>query len=600
MERPQQSRSEELLSLALKAPTHDPTRTLSIHIEPAAPQISQSTVSPPQSKVRPTTSTIAGNPQATINNPQVQRQQDAPVRRSPNTEIAQSARTAHHRSDPSATATQALEARSIQPKGLWKLPSLISLNRSESTNWPWNLIKRPAAGVLVSVPSLPSQVQYTPSDVGEASIQSSLLIHSPQPLVSSQAGVVPSCITLSVESPHIYLCSGTKNIYMGKMRELPVPANMEHEWCQTVRRRLTEDLFTVLQSLPSSLSRQETLVAPELRMMGTSGSNTVSVDLQPTVLIRCGSKRCRKVVAGTVKHLSYLHVFSKGQVLVLQNAPRLASLSTSRLTQDTARIEGDRMPQPLHLVDSCHGSACGLRVAMHIAASNQTRICTIGGLVRVDDIVYGLTTAHSIVPLEPHSESDTRSVSESDSQSDSVFSVHSEESASVEAVPSRSSSFAPLCKGTDYEHPGTSDDRETLGVAIQALDPSTGPYMTLGPYSYGAQRHPLNPDNGTATSDFALIELTDTYRNLPNIYEVLVEESLETHTVTSFEESWSDSASDAVMIVCSQHDVRPGSILPGEQVFLDRTTWFPTRKLETSAPLGEFMIIIGGFELIFG
>lgn len=102
-------------------------------------------------------------------------------------------------------------------------------------------------------------------------------------------------------------------------------SHIEAKWTGEIRPRLIKDLLPVLQILPRSMSSEETIIEPELCMAGYVTGRATAVQLKPTVWIRCGGKKCRKVIRKAVDDLYYLRSFSQGLVEVRIRAPRPAA-----------------------------------------------------------------------------------------------------------------------------------------------------------------------------------------------------------------------------------------------------------------------------------
>jgi tetratricopeptide (TPR) repeat protein len=496
--------------------------------------------------------------------------------------------TSPHSSTPIQPSQTQLTSASIGHPSL-QSPASSSLPQSQNS-----LSNTAISSVPISTLSNTPQSQSTSGTSGVPSLPSSTSSITPQSSGNSQIGVVSKSITVNASSTTVYLLPGTKDLYIGKMQVSATLADMDSEWHASVRRRLLKDLESVVQNLDGSLKVKDTFTESELRMTGKKKADSASVDLQPTILIRCGSKECRKAIEKKVKKLAYLRIFSEDRIRVVLNAPRQAS-SRLQTLQDIARTSPDQNFDLSYHVDTPDGSACGMRLSTSVANSTYSRTCTIGGLIRVGEIVYGLTTAHSVVSLDVEYDSDSVDASDSDSDSDmgSFLSFETEQPTSAELSPVRSSPNAALPGETATTphsvRPFRTAPRYTMSWTPDHV-PSTRS-VELGPYSYGTRRHPYSPNNGAAASDFALIKLPVDYRALPNIYD-LQKTSAGTCTITSYGKLESDEQSDAIWILCSRTDIRSGQLLPGEHAFLSRNAIYSTKKVELEKPLGMYASII--------
>ncbi|KAF2023645.1 hypothetical protein EK21DRAFT_118556 [Setomelanomma holmii] len=165
------------------------------------------------------------------------------------------------------------------------------------------------APILSHPPTLHSPSTHGSTD--SSSLNTTSSIFSPSSFASSRTSIDTEGIFISSKSPDIYLWSREQKIFMGKHREQPVPEALASEWQTDIRGRLIQDLCPILQSLPHSLSREKTIVEPDFCMIGKLCGASDQVELRPTVVIRCGSKRCQKAIAEAVEDLGYLQSFSK-------------------------------------------------------------------------------------------------------------------------------------------------------------------------------------------------------------------------------------------------------------------------------------------------
>ncbi|KAH7071478.1 hypothetical protein BKA63DRAFT_518018, partial [Paraphoma chrysanthemicola] len=216
------------------------------------------------------------------------------------------------------------------------------------------------------------------------------------------------------------LYSPERGIYVGKLDLRPPPERMEAEWRHIIRPRLIMNLMSVIGALSPSLSQAEKTIVPELCMSGTIYPGRLMVALRPTVWIRCGSKECRKAVERAVADLSHMQ---RLHVHITLLAPHPAGLAQRRIkfSGRTDLVPDDLADEILPIdvanssdsnhaadwtqvignstlrirVEPISGTACGLKIHLH-AANGAAYSCILGGLVMVDDEVFGLTTAHAL------------------------------------------------------------------------------------------------------------------------------------------------------------------------------------------------------------
>ena len=387
-------------------------------------------------------------------------------------------------------------------------------------------------------------------------------VFSPTSVGSSRAVIEEDFVDEPADSPRIY--SLDKGIYIGSLIEMPPPPKRETEWQNSIRIRLVKDLQPVTQNLPRNLKTKETIIEPELCMVGEVDSKTQYVTMKPTVWIRCGSKKCRKAVQKAVDDLHYLQIFSRGRVQVHLHAPWPAGDSGldalgEQYGHDSLQLQLQHYPM---------SSACGAKLLISVKSGDAKQLwtSTIGGLIRVDNHVYALTTAHSIFQaLESGAQGDHDTQSNSDSDTESLFSLDD----------------------NDYNFTGSKrltaqDGHSVQSVAsetLQAVDVA----LELASYA-GHIKRPLGQDGFTTThanGDFALIRWPTGAAPPKNEYRSFTGPTIEVDSMGE------DLCPGEVVILLGSEDVITGSLLPGIAVFLQRDAIFHTRKIQTSSPLSK-------------
>lgn len=376
------------------------------------------------------------------------------------------------------------------------------------------------------------------------------MAHSKTVEGSSESSTAHS-VTLPVESPAIY-CFG-KGIYIGKLKELPPPKTMELDWVQNYRGKMVNDLRPVIEQLPSSLSRAKAMIELELCMVGQVDSNNRSVEMKPTVWIRCGSRRCRDAVQKAVADLHSLHTFSKGPVQVHLRSP-ITAASWTTIARSGIPISG-RNPNnvEIEVLEPSYSSACGISVRVTNRATMEVRYWKIGGVINLNSTYYGLSTAHAIFDV---CERDYLPFGvESDVSEDDLDSQH-ENSFRSRIIPVSLESI-------DIQSPKWS--KADLSVFAFASHYSTNEVGAIP---------------GTdISSDFALIHTGSIKKSLKNWYR-----STSTNTC-AIEGVSSDLTAGDVSIICSLSDVRSGFLLDGNALFMTRHLELKTRKIQTKSPL---------------
>jgi hypothetical protein len=348
------------------------------------------------------------------------------------------------------------------------------------------------------------------------------------------------------------------------MKEMPPPTHLESEWLSSVRIRLIKDLRPVIQALPRTLPPRETMIEPELCMSGEAEPKSEVVSMRPTVWIRCGSKKCRKAVQKAVNDLHYLHTFSRGPVRVCLRAPRPAGDSPDRFGFNRTAGATDRAALDLQLQQGPDARGCSRRLRISRPADSVASFwtSTVGGLIKVDGVLYGLTTAHSIFEaLQSRAADHSRDSIGTDSDTDSGFS-----SLDVEDYAENDVVSPEIRLG---KHPvEENEDFEAIKVTLE-----------LASYA-GRELHDEHDqlEGGSVDSDFALIQWPDSFLPRYNWYP-----SATGHTVISSIDE--DPGPGEVTILDSLGKTAVGDLLPGNAVLMQRDALFNTRKIQTHSCL---------------
>ena len=214
-------------------------------------------------------------------------------------------------------------------------------------------------------------------------------------------------------------------------------------------------------------------------------------------------------------------------------------------------------------------SACGIKTRFSVHESGSS-FSTIGGLVLVDNAVFGLTTAHGIIgcvaasKTAPSSDTD-EDTSESGSDTEIQLPAKSSVPKNRHHVHSKDSRIAT--QGT-AQH-------EWSPVSVPSVVSYKGRGTLTGDYSLPTQSPPM--------SDFALIDPDAKFMSiLKNIYR-----DPSTSSIQEIAGSLSNdqlSAGDVLIITSS--NVTPGYLLDGTASVILRGTAMRTKKIQTTLPRG--------------
>jgi hypothetical protein len=208
--------------------------------------------------------------------------------------------------------------------------------------------------------------------------------------------------------------------------------------------------------------------------------------------------------------------------------------------------------------------------------STQRFCCTIGGLVSIDDTVWGLTTAHSLLGAY-----------------DSCGSHGSHGSHSSDAIDTHLGPVytSEITNGTlphELSYSGVLSHAPTSDIATSWKEMSSAKLgiacydqRCLGPLDYNERRSTF--PEGT---DFALIKFENSFSNLHNIYKTV--DQRVSPAECRIDHVSTELNSGVVSILCSPDDVRSGYLLGGSALFMDRASIFTSMKIQLDAPLGKY------------
>lgn len=253
----------------------------------------------------------------------------------------------------------------------------------------------------------------------------------------------------------------SKGFHVGKLEELPPPSAINSQWEGGVKEELDTYLCSCIRTSPWSkrIATVESVLcmASKINLVDAlvhGASDQKEIILRPTVWISCASRKCKSFIKDRLQRSTdaleplnqFLTEHGMPSPLVTRGAPRLAATSPDSsplVTRDTPRLAGTASNPSLRLqynpgpkAFEAHGTRfiggprlaatesnppLGLRYDLdcmkleahdtRFIGGNLARLSiergtltsealfTIGGCIRVDDTLYGLTTAHGILSV---------------------------------------------------------------------------------------------------------------------------------------------------------------------------------------------------------
>lgn len=352
---------------------------------------------------------------------------------------------------------------------------------------------------------------------------------------------------------------------------------------------LTSHLVQTTERLGISeprLRAEETATEAELCMAGKRFKMPRCTDkggfigLKPTIWVSCGSERCRRKVHEDIGRLPYLNRFlsthNMDEVHVCRGAPRPAT--TERSPDRSERgYPIENVSFHIQLLPDDAGTICGAkaRYTVHTAQGNYEHYSTIGGLVCIDNQVFGLTTAHGVVGEISYrtaiSKSDIVSISTLDSDHSSNDSESEDESDTTEHQDGRNLSLES--RPYSQELDGLQWKRQQFPRTLAYLNCGT----SAGDWSF--------PENCSGASDFALIDL-NSYSGISNNFI-----SSKGPTPVSGHLLLTELVDGEVNIINARGQMAiPGQLLPGEFSVILKGVIMRTKKIRIQSHLGKHLL----------
>jgi hypothetical protein len=194
---------------------------------------------------------------------------------------------------------------------------------------------------------------------------------------------------------------------------------------QQLRQRWDDEIHASTESAVEELIRSvqarddEILGSTMFKMVGEKNGDYVNV--KPTILVTCGSKKGLQRVKNGLPEMSHISAFGQ-PIFYRRKKHGLASLDEnehgpSGQTMNTGPTTGRLLSCQMQLPQGW--AICGSKLKAEIAinAAQMCRYGRMGGLIEIDGILYGLTTAHMFVAnLLPDEDEESGSSSASDNE----------------------------------------------------------------------------------------------------------------------------------------------------------------------------------------
>lgn len=322
-------------------------------------------------------------------------------------------------------------------------------------------------------------------------------------------------------------------------RLLGVPSEAKARFAQ-IKDTLEADVKRLITGIPSA---NQILWSHRISMVGNRSGTTITAE--PTILITCGSQKCRRKIKESLLRIRPHYLESLGMTLIVRYdkfAPVLAGLSEGLPKGDQEPLQREfgiiRIQWPPSI------TSCGLKIMIEFRSSGTLRraFATLGGIVKVGGVWYGVTTAHAIV----NNPSDFRDREVLDDSANTMECCDLFDSSDEDIRPESCQSQHRTSEA-DLLHV-----HQDLGFTRLVGGPS-GEFVA---YSFnGAHQSSLGSITmDTTVSDWAILEIPDTFIR-PNIYvqsPEISKDGIERLAYLSSVTSQAEMVSGTVHILCDE------------------------------------------------
>ncbi|RFN54352.1 hypothetical protein FIE12Z_1478 [Fusarium flagelliforme] len=399
----------------------------------------------------------------------------------------------------------------------------------------------------------------------------------------------------SVPSPEfMYQFRGHSDLYVGWEDKVRPDQIYIDRWEHKVLPRLWTDIREFEKKMRRSSrivrGRPGLSISPELRMSGRVEASH-KVKLLPRIWILYGHERWRRSVLKFVSELEWLSLEGFGEVEVHLGSVKLSALESSSalpgldFNEDHMYCLDDQTTLYLHVEQPQGDSACGLVCCATVfrgGAIMSQRLSRIGGILRVNNELFGVTTAHGMLEwfVDALLDSETDAEISDDESLDYPLPSDDED----EGVPSTQFRIMDTAieNAIDINRVrqwsrvsvGLTSFLQTSYYCLPGMNP-----MIQQTGLEDARDH-IASREAALCSDFSLWGLQHA-EELHNSYTTKDGQM----TVDALA-SGQDAPEGPVQLLLGIAGISQGFLLPGTMFFLVHGTQFKTRKIRTTKPLG--------------
>lgn len=214
----------------------------------------------------------------------------------------------------------------------------------------------------------------------------------------------PVAYSVATDCPGIKPIPGTQ-IWTAKPADIPIGDLLYKEWRKEIQLPLVSDIEATLKA-PNA-------AATILLWSAEVNNSTKWLEMRLTTWISCSSEKCCKILETDLRSRNYLNGEQNERYQLHFDWHGKLGLASRTMLSFTiplsvAEQQGHDMPFGyslyLHMQDDpdLRSSACGRILLLTLTRNGsivKQCISTIGGVISVDGVIYGLTTAHAIFDI---------------------------------------------------------------------------------------------------------------------------------------------------------------------------------------------------------
>ncbi|KAL8702651.1 MAG: hypothetical protein Q9201_004176 [Fulgogasparrea decipioides] len=225
---------------------------------------------------------------------------------------------------------------------------------------------------LKSIPSIPSLIIAPPLSTTSEPAESSSTIITPT-VVTHRASESSTAPTSVLSTPHIFQ---VQKFHVSP--SMPLDEKVQAIWTREIRQRL-DAVFYYNHTGP---------YVPEFMMVGKRADS-----LKPTIVITCGDAPTKKRVEKTFRGQGWLQQLLKANHIMFVALVAPISLSSGPPSNDVSTVTLNES-YAVQLQPSGVPTSCGLGLLISGNDNCPPGLCTLGGLLRVNGEILGLTAGH--------------------------------------------------------------------------------------------------------------------------------------------------------------------------------------------------------------